>query len=260
MKMIAPGSTIGILGGGQLGRMSAMAAAHMGYRVYIFCPEGDTPATDVAFAHTHAPYDDEAALCAFAESVDVLTFEFENIPAATAQKLAEIVPLRPGWELLHTTQNRIREKTALRELGIATAPFHAVESKDDLAKAGEAIGTPSILKTAEEGYDGKGQRSIKDANDLAAAWEELGKKPCVLEGFVDFTMEVSVIVARRAGADEVACYPAVQNIHKNHILHTTLAPAPISEALQKKGARCCHDHRPRYGIGGSASCRNVRNK
>lgn len=232
--MISPGSTIGILGGGQLGRMSAMAAARMGYHVHIFCPEGDTPAVEVAARHTFASYDDEEALLNFAREVDVITFEFENIPHATAQKLSAIVPLRPGWEILHATQNRIREKSALQELGIPTAPWEAVMTEAELAKAAESLGVPAILKTAEQGYDGKGQRMVREANALAGAWAELGRVPCVLEGFVDFSMEMSVIVARRAGTDECAAYPAVQNIHRNHILHTTLAPAPISKKLQSK--------------------------
>jgi len=232
--MIAPGSTIGILGGGQLGRMSAMAAAHLGYKVHIFCPEGDTPAIDVAARHTHADYSDEAALMAFAREVEVITLEFENIPHTTGKQLAEIVPLRPGWEMLHTTQNRIREKNAINSLGVKTAPFMAIETADDLTKAKSGMTAPAILKTAEEGYDGKGQRAIEHIDELDASWDELGQKPCVLEGFVEFIMELSVIVARRAETDECACYPAVHNIHKNHILHTTIAPAPISDALQAK--------------------------
>lgn len=233
MKTIAPSSTIGILGGGQLGRMMAIAAAQMGYHVHIYCPEESCPASEVAMTTTIAAYEDEAALAKFAASVDVITYEFENIPAAPVEKLAESKPVFPSPAVLATSQHRVAEKTAVRKLGIGTAPFAAVHSLDALQAAAQAIGLPAVLKTCRMGYDGKGQVMLREGDDLAAAWASLKTDDAILEGFVSFRMEISVIVARNE-AGQVESYVPVQNVHKHHILDTTIVPAPISDELLRK--------------------------
>ncbi len=227
---LPPGSTIGIVGGGQLGRMTALAAARLGYRCRIFTPEADSPAEQVADAATVAAYDDAAALDAFASAVDVVTFEFENIPAASVQRMAEHAPVRPKAEILRIAQDRILEKTFINKLGIATAPWREVGDLATLKTAAAAIGLPAVLKTARMGYDGKGQAKIAAHDDLAAAWKGLGADAGVLEAFIDLEREISVIVARDQGGKS-ASYPAVENVHTNHILDTTTAPAAISPAL-----------------------------
>jgi 5-(carboxyamino)imidazole ribonucleotide synthase len=222
MTALPPGAVIGIVGGGQLGRMSAMAAARMGYKCHIFTPEADSPAAQVAWASTVADYADEAALARFAESVDVVTFEFENLPAASLDLLASLKPVRPGPEILRISQDRLLEKDFLNGIGIPTAPFVAVHRVEDLA----GIGLPGILKTTRLGYDGKGQALCRTAEEAAAAFELLAPKPLVMEGFVDFASEISVIVAR--GEDGgIAAFDPVENRHKHHILDLTLAPAPL---------------------------------
>lgn len=228
--MIAPGSTIGILGGGQLGRMMAMAAAEMGYHVHIYCPEQDSPASEVALFTTVAAYDDLEALKRFAQSVAVVTYEFENIPAAPVVELAKHVRVSPDPAILTTSQHRVLEKTAINKLGIATAPFEAVNSLESLEAAFQNIGMLAVLKTATMGYDGKGQVTLKRPSDLLPAWKKLNSSELILEGFVHFTMEISVIVARDMQG-HIACYCPVQNIHKHHILSETIAPAPISAEL-----------------------------
>lgn len=236
---LPPGSTIGIVGGGQLGRMAALAAARLGYRCHIFTPEADSPAAQVSTAATVAEYDDERALTAFAQAVDVVTFEFENIPSASVKLLAKRVPVRPGWNVLETAQDRLAEKRFFNSMGIATAPWRAVDGPAVLALAVEQLGRPSILKTTRLGYDGKGQVKIDDATDLAAAWALMGDGVGVLEGFVDFVCEISVIVAR--GVDGAwACFDAVENRHANHILDLTIAPAAISPALAKEAQAIAH--------------------
>lgn len=230
-KMIAPGATIGIVGGGQLGRMLALAAAAMGYKTHIYTPEKDSPASHVATQTTVGAYQDTNALRDFAQRVDVVTFEFENVPSETLSMLAGLVPVRPKPEVLFITRNRIREKEFIRAQNIATAPFAAIRSNQDLAAGMAAIGVPAILKTAELGYDGKGQISIQTAADAPAAWAQLGETEAVLEGFVNFSAEASVIVARNLQG-EVRCFPLVENIHKHHILHRTLAPARFAATLQ----------------------------
>lgn len=232
--MLAPGSTIGILGGGQLGRMSAIAAAHLGYRVHIYSPVADEPAFQVANEVTVAAYEDHEALRAFCATVDVVTLEFENVPTAALELAARHVPVRPGAKVLAITQHRRKEKDALRALGIATAPFVSVIDESSLRHAVPALGFPCILKTSEEGYDGKGQRMLKTAADVPGAWESLGKRECVLEGFVDFECELSVLVARRADTGDIATYPVVENLHRNHILHKTIAPADVSSAIAEE--------------------------
>ncbi|MGB0748788.1 MAG: 5-(carboxyamino)imidazole ribonucleotide synthase [Magnetospiraceae bacterium] len=225
-KVIAPGGTIGIIGGGQLGRMTALAAAGMGYRCHIFCPEPDSPAAQVSAAATVADYTDKAALAAFADAVDVVTFEFENIPHEAVQTLAAHVPVRPNWESLHITQQRLREKDFLNGIGAKTAPYRRVDSANDLPRALAEIGYPAVLKSARFGYDGKGQVLIRSGDDPAAAWAAMGGDLGILEGFVNFEREVSVAVAR--GIDGCwAAFDVVENIHRNHILHQTLAPARV---------------------------------
>lgn len=228
-----PGSTIGILGGGQLGRMAAFAAQEMGYRCHIYCPEANAPAAEVSGQATTAAYDDEAALAAFADSVDLVTFEFENIPSAAAAFLAARRPLRPRLSVLEICQDRLKEKTFCQGLGIGTAPFAAVTSAEELAVAVAEIGQPAVLKTNRMGYDGKGQVMIAAKDDPAVAWQTLsggGPVEAILEGFVDFQIELSVIVAR-SPTGEVQCFPPVENRHKNHILDETLAPAAIAPEI-----------------------------
>ncbi len=231
--IVAPGSTIGIVGGGQLGRMLARAASRMGYKTHIFTPDKDSPASHVATSTTIGAYQDTTALRAFGQSVDVVTFEFENIPAETLEMLDSITAVRPKPSVLFTTRHRLREKEFIRAQGIATAPFAPVRSEAELLDAVNTIGVPAVLKTCEMGYDGKGQVVVRDAADAAAAWKQLGKTECVWEGFVEFSAEASVIVARSTNG-EMRCYPLVQNIHRDHILYKTIAPAPFIDAHQEQ--------------------------
>jgi 5-(carboxyamino)imidazole ribonucleotide synthase len=213
--------------------MTALAAARLGYRCHIFCPEPGCPASQVAATTTTAAYEDLDALAAFARSVDVVTFEFENIPAESVRVLSAHVPVRPSWKVLEIAQDRIAEKTFFNGLGIETAPWRAVGDLDSLVAAVAALGRPAVLKTTRFGYDGKGQVKIVEGTDLAEAWASLGGAPAVLEGFVDFEREVSVIVAR--GPDgQAACFDVVENRHKDHILDVTIAPAPVSKALAEQ--------------------------
>lgn len=234
--VIAPGSHIGILGGGQLGRMSAMAAAHMGYHVHIYDPKAGCPASQVTAHFTCAPYDDESALLAFAAAVDVVTLEFENIPYRTAELLGEHVPVRPGWDVLKLSQNRAREKQALHAIDIRTAPFAIVRSADDALHAAETIGTPAILKSSESGYDGKGQIRILTQEEALPAWQSLAVEEAVWEGLVDFACEISVLVARTPSG-ECTCYPPALNEHRNQILHKTTVPAPIAAEVAAEATR-----------------------
>ena len=227
---LPPGSTIGILGGGQLGRMTAVAAAELGYRCHIFSPDADAPAKEVSAAATTAPYEDRDAARRFAEQVDVVTFEFENVPDETLAAIAERVAVRPNVDALHVSQDRIREKTFMNDNGIATAPWAPVTGPGDLAVAAERTGLPAILKTARFGYDGKGQARVGGAGRLEDAWRAIGEVPAILEGFVDFEREISVIVARGTnGATE--SYVPVDNVHRDHILFTTTAPSTVSDAI-----------------------------
>jgi 5-(carboxyamino)imidazole ribonucleotide synthase len=225
--MLPPGSTIGILGGGQLARMLALAGARLGLKSHVFSPVADDPAFDVCAAHTKADFLDEAALAAFAESVDVVTYEFENVPARTAEVLEAHRPVRPNPKVLALTQDRLVEKQFVRGLGVATADFVDVADAGALARAVAQLGRPSILKTRRFGYDGKGQAQIREGADLAAAFNSLGGAPCILEGFVPFAKEVSVVAAR--GLDgEFRAWDVCENVHEHHILATTIAPAAIS--------------------------------
>ncbi len=225
---ILPGATLGMLGGGQLGRMFTLAARQMGYRVSVLTPEGDSPTGQIAHQEHCAPYDDVDAVSRFAEQVAVVTFEFENVPAETVAAAEKHAPVRPGGELLHTTQNRLREKRALAAAGVPTVRFAAIESEDDLAAAVDDIGTPSILKTAAWGYDGKGQARIEQPEDAERAWSDIGRSTAVLEAVAPFEREISVVGAR--GLDgSIALYQPFDNDHHRHILDVTLSPADIPE-------------------------------
>jgi len=224
--MLPPGSTVGILGGGQLGRMTALAAANLGYRTHIFVNEPDSPAVQVSAAATIAPFGDAAALARFAAAVDVATCEFENVPAAALRRLAAKRPVLPRPEIIEIAQDRLREKTFLRSIGVATAEFRAVDRPAELDAAVRDFGRPAVLKTIRLGYDGKGQVMIGAEMEAAEAWRRMGAPHGILEGFVDFACEISVVLAR-ASDGSLAAYPAVENRHVNHILHTTIAPARI---------------------------------
>jgi 5-(carboxyamino)imidazole ribonucleotide synthase len=229
--MLAPGATIGILGGGQLGRMSAAAAARLGYRAHIFTPESDSPAGQVTPLVTTAAFDDEAALAGFAAAVDVVTFEFENVPAETAEFVAAHgKAMHPGPAVLRVTQDRLREKDFLRSIDVGTTSYREVTSLAGLRRAVRDIGSHGVLKTVRLGYDGKGQVMLGPDGDLATAWHQIGGEIAILESFVDFVCEISVIVARN-GQGAFATYAPVENQHVNHILDTTIAPARIAPAI-----------------------------
>ena len=228
--MLAPGSTVGILGGGQLGRMLALAAARLGLKTHIFCPPGDAPGSHVCDRITYADYEDMAACEAFAAAVDVVTFEFENVPVASVERIANHKAVRPGVEALRISQDRLLEKNFLVQLGIPTAPFAAVTGAVTLARAVLQIGLPAILKTRRLGYDGRGQAIIQNEADINGAWEEVGGALSILEGFVHFEREISVIAAR--GQDgAIAYYDPPENTHRDGILDTSRAPAAISGQL-----------------------------
>jgi 5-(carboxyamino)imidazole ribonucleotide synthase len=227
MNELAPGATIGILGGGQLGRMLSVAAARLGYKTHIFEPAPNPPAADVAFQVTTASYDDADALIAFANSVSVITYEFENVPTAALDLLESIRPIRPNRRALAVSQDRLLEKSFLTSLGLTCAPYAPVNSAQDMDAAVASVGTPSILKTTRLGYDGKGQARLNSAADAVAAWASQNGAASVLEGFISFTHEVSVIAAR--GLDgSIACFDPGENVHRNGILHTTTVPAKLT--------------------------------
>ena len=233
---LEPEATIGILGGGQLGRMLALAAARLGFKCHVFCPSPDSPAFDVVHRVTCADYTDTEALDRFAADVDVVTYEFENVPAETATFLSARVPVLPDPKILATTQDRLAEKQFVSSLGIGTAPFADVGEAAALAPALERVGRPAVLKTRRFGYDGKGQTSIKNGTDPQAAWREVGGQPCILEAFVPFAREVSVVAAR--GQDgAVVCYDVTENEHRDHILKVSRVPAEVSEAGAREALR-----------------------
>ena len=221
---ILPGATLGILGSGQLGRMLALAARSLGYQIHVFSPDSDTPAGQVADREVVAAYEDLEAVRDFARRVSVVTFEFENVPASTAEAVAGIVPVRPGGHVLHVAQNRLREKTWLSQNGIPCAPFRHVRSLPELQAALGELGTPAILKTAGFGYDGKGQVRLRSLEEASAAWEAVGEQECVLEGFVTFEREVSVVAARGVAGDFVH-YGVIENAHRAGILDLSVCPA-----------------------------------
>ena len=226
---LAPGSTIGILGGGQLGRMLSMAAARLGLTCHIYEPAANPPAAQVADRLTTAAYEDTEALKAFADSVDVITYEFENIPTSALDLLETLKPIRPGREALRVSQDRLTEKTWLTDLGLTTAPFADIPDLAALEAALDRIGTPSILKTRRFGYDGKGQVKVDSPDQAAEALADLQGAPAILEGFVPFTHEVSVIAARAADG-QVAAFDPGENVHRDGILRTTTVPARLSTA------------------------------
>ncbi len=228
-EMLAPGGCIGILGGGQLGRMLAVAASRLGLRAHIFEPGDNPPAGQVAWRVTKAGYDDAVALRAFAASVDVITFEFENIPTSALNILESLRPIRPGRRALAISQDRIAEKTFLNGIGLATAPWAAVTDAAALRAALAQIGAPAVLKTNRLGYDGKGQARINAPAEAAAALTAMAGADAVLEGFVHFSREVSVIAARGISG-EVAAYDPGENVHRGGILHTTTVPAHLTPA------------------------------
>jgi len=225
--MIPPGSTIGILGGGQLGRMTALAAARLGYRTIIYSPEPASVAGQVAAGQVHGEYDDTAALARFAAQVDVITYEFENVPERTVAECERHRPVRPGTKPIHFAQHRLREKAFFRRADIGTADYQPIRNEADLAAA---TALPGILKTCTEGYDGKGQARVTTRDGLKAAWERLGRRECILEALVDFQCEISAIVAR--GLDgEARCFPVGLNDHRDGILRTTTVPSGLPETV-----------------------------
>ena len=223
------GACIGILGGGQLGRMLAVAASRLGLKARIFEPGANPPAGHVADQVTIASYEDDAALRRFAQSVDVITYEFENIPTSALDILEQIRPIHPGRRALAISQDRLSEKEFLTGLGLKVAPYANVTTAAEAEAAAQSIGTPSILKTRRMGYDGKGQIRLKDASDMAEAWQAMQGAPSVLEGFINFSHEVSVIAAR-ASDGQVACYDPGENVHREGILHSTTVPAILAAA------------------------------
>ncbi len=225
-KPILPGAVVGVLGSGQLGRMFALAARRMGYRVHTFSPDSDTPTGQVADVEVSASYDDEKALRAFAQEVDVVTFEFENVPSKAVEILESLKPVRPRGEALHIAQHRLREKTFLTKKGFPVAAFRAVKTLEELQSALKALGTPAVLKTAGFGYDGKGQTVIRSESEAAPALAALKGSEGVLESFVDFEREISVVAARAVNG-ATAHYGAVHNTHKDHVLDLSVAPATI---------------------------------
>jgi len=229
--ILQTGATIGILGGGQLGRMLSVAASRLGFRTHIFEPGANPPAGEVAHRVTTAAYEDADALRAFAADVDVITYEFENIPTSALDLLETLRPIRPGREALRISQDRLTEKNFLQSLGLRVAPFADIPDAVTLDAAMADIGAPSILKTRRFGYDGKGQARIMKLENAASAFADMAGNAAILEGFVSFTHEVSVIAARSVNGD-VACYDPGQNVHRNGILHTTTIPAKLSPSLR----------------------------
>ena len=230
---LPPNATIGLVGGGQLGRMSALAAARLGYRCHILTRERDSPASQVSAGATISDYSEPGGLREFAAAVDVISFEFENVDAEGLDLLASLRPVRPSPAILRTSQDRVLEKSFLNGAGVPTAPWAPVEDYDGLVSAVERIGLPAVLKTTRFGYDGKGQAMLRQAGDLPGAFAALSPKPLILEGFIDFGLEISVVVAR--GADGgYSAFDTVENRHRNHILDITLAPARIPEAVHSR--------------------------
>ncbi len=239
-NVILPGAAIGVLGSGQLGRMFAIAARRMGYRVHTFSPEWDTPTGQVADVEITAAYDDLEQVREFARNVSVVTFEFENVPAPTADAAAQCAPVRPSGGILHTTQQRIREKAFISFAGLPLTPYREVHSSVDLQEALAQLGYPAVLKSAAFGYDGKGQFTVRSPDQIDAAWEATGSNAAVLEAFIDFEREVSVVAAR--GQDRTFVhYGVIENEHRRHILDVSIAPARVTSRIQNEAieiARC----------------------
>jgi 5-(carboxyamino)imidazole ribonucleotide synthase len=226
-----------MLGGGQLGRMFTDAAHALNYRVHVFCPEPHCPAAQVADQHTAADYDDLDAVAEFARSVAAVTYEFENVPADTAAACAKHAPVRPGTHVLAVAQNRVLEKQTLRRHGIPVGDFAPIDTEDDLHRAVQLHGLPGVLKTARGGYDGKGQRILRLTSDITYAWEDLGRRPCIYEAFVDFEQEVSVVAARAvdpSGAEAIRTFGPIANTHRNHILDVSVVPSGAPAEVEQQ--------------------------
>ena len=238
-RIVLPGATIGVLGSGQLGRMLALAARRMGYRVHTLSPGVDTPTGQVADLEVSAEYDDLEAIRAFARGVDVVTFEFENVLNDAADAAAEVVPVRPSGSALHITQQRAREKGFLADRGYPVAPFAKAQSLDELAVALGAVGLPAIVKTSAFGYDGKGQHRVNRIEEAERVWGLIGHQEAIVEQLIDFSMEISVIAAR--GLDGgFAHYGAVENVHHNHILDLSVCPARIDQGIAAEAVHLAH--------------------
>ncbi|HQU90935.1 MAG TPA: 5-(carboxyamino)imidazole ribonucleotide synthase [Pyrinomonadaceae bacterium] len=250
IRTILPNSTIGVFGSGQLGRMFAIEARKMGYRVHTYSPETDTPTGHVADIETAASYDDLDRVRDFARSVDVVTFEFENVPSKTVEAAAEFVDVHPKGEILHTTQNRLREKTFLSDNGFPVTPYRHIKSIDDLYRAADILGYPSVLKTAGFGYDGKGQAKIRAHSDLDDAFAAMDGRESILEAFVAFEKEVSVVCARDQSGN-FAHYGVIENEHANHILDVSFAPALVSEAVYRDAVEITRSIADTFGYVGT---------
>jgi 5-(carboxyamino)imidazole ribonucleotide synthase len=244
-----PDATIGILGGGQLGRMLALAAARLGFKCHVLCPERGSPAFDVVRRVTEADYGDKAALDRFADDVDVITYEFENVPAETATFLAARKPVLPDPKVLAITQDRLAEKDFIVSLGIATAPYAGVATEDELAPALGVVGRPAVLKTRRFGYDGKGQATLRKGDDSAAAWRTVGAQPSILEAFVAFEREISVVAARDHDG-RVECFDVTENEHRDHVLKTSRVPAALSERDAAQARRIAEIIAQKFGYVG----------
>jgi 5-(carboxyamino)imidazole ribonucleotide synthase len=231
---------LGMLGGGQLGQMFTHAAHALGYKVHVFCPEAGCPASQVSDAFTQADYSDLDAVRRFAESVAVVTYEFENVPADTAAACLEHVPVRPGKQVLAIAQNRIREKNTLQSHGLPVGPYAQVTSEQQLEQAIAALGCPAVLKTAGGGYDGKGQRVLHSPEERVYAWEDLGRQPCILEAFVDFEQELSVVAARGIDGD-IETFGPIANTHRHHILDVSVVPSGAPPEVERLAAQTARD-------------------
>ena len=232
-RIIPPGAALGVLGSGQLGRMFAIAARRLGYRVHTFSPDQDSPTGQVADHEITASYDDLTAVAAFARDVRAVTFEFENVPSATVDALGGAVVVRPSGRVLHTTQHRVREKQFLVSAGLPVAPFAVVSTRGDIERGLARVGVPAILKTASFGYDGKGQVRVTHVDNGPPAWTVIGERPAVLEAVVDFTCEISVVVARGHDGATVD-YGAIENAHRNHILDVSVWPARVPDQVAQR--------------------------
>lgn len=248
-RIILPGATVGVLGSGQLGRMFAIAARRMGYRVHTFSPDDDTPTGQVADLEVQGSYDDLDAVREFARGVSVVTFEFENVSATAAEAASHFAPVRPGGGVLHTTQHRLREKAFLQSNGFPVTPFAVVRSLADLEAALKKLGEPAVLKTAGWGYDGKGQVKIASAGEAGEAWKKINTGEAVLEAFVDFQCEVSVVAAR--GLDgSFAHHGVIENAHANHILDISISPARVSEKIAQQAIEITRGILEKLGVVG----------
>ncbi|QDT91125.1 5-(carboxyamino)imidazole ribonucleotide synthase [Gimesia algae] len=249
-ELIAPGATLGMLGSGQLGRMFAIEARRLGYHVHVFSPESQTPTGQVADLEVVGEYDDLDAVANFAKKVDVISFEFENVLSVTTDAASQFAPVRPGANVLHVAQNRIREKSELRDAGIPVTPFAVVRSVEELKTALSELGCPAVLKSATSGYDGKGQVKIDSPEEAEAAWKEVGADETVLEAFIDYICELSVVGVR--GLDgEFAFYGPMKNDHANHILDISVFPSGMGDEVNRKAVevtRAVFEHLDVVGV------------